>query len=216
MSGFSSKPNDILNTQGCRESPENGNSCTSVIGKCTFYGSDEVDFDNVKETADDSLMYAMANDEFIHIDKSIVKINYVPYVEPQPEIIVRVNDIMPESNDSGSGGFNKNYLACIPVGFICFIIIFFIARRRVRSRLENDTDDLEWDEVDWKDNKLERLSTGDDSVRSDVTPSTSEGDYQSDLINLDDPEIFLQRTITSNGFEVRFAQSKDDVFVDEI
>lgn len=204
MSGFSSKPNDILNTQGCRESPDNGNSCISVTGKCTFYGSDKDDFDNVKETADESLMYAMANDEFIHIDESIVKINYVPYVEPQPEIIVRGSNIMPESNNSGSGGFNKNYLAFIPAGFICFIIIFFIARRRARSRLENDTDDLEWNEVDWKDAKLERLSTGDDSVRSDITPFTSEGDHQSDLINLDDPAMFLQPSKSSGGFEVEW------------
>ena len=157
----------------------------------------------MREVADESLMYAMANDEFIHIDESIVKINYVPYVEPRP-----INPDKPSSlnNDAASGGFNRNYLAFIPFGLICVIVLFVIARRRrSRSQVEKDTDDLEWNEVDWKGTKMERLSTGDDSARSDVTPFTSEGGNNSfDLTNSNDPKTLLHSSKGSDVFDVEW------------
>ena len=150
-------------------------------------------------------MYSMSNDEFIHVDESIVKISYVPYTAPT---VVRVVE------SPNSGGFNNSYLGFIPAGVICFIILFFVIKRRNQA-LQNDRIELGPDEVDWRDAKLEPISSQADSVRSEVVPYFDPGDTSSDISSLDDGEIFLQRTLTSNGFEVKLKKIENDDFVEQ-
>ena len=150
-------------------------------------------------------MYSMANDEFIHIDESIVKISYIPYTAPVAVKVV---------NAPNSGGFNNSYLAFIPAGLICFIILFFVIKRRNQT-LQSDRIELGAEEVDWRDAKFEPISSQADSVRSEVVPYLEPGDTSSDVSSLDDGEIFLQRTLTSNGFEVKLKKIEHDDFEEQ-
>ena len=197
-----------LDNEGCRvESPANGNSCTSINGSFTMFGMEEsMDSDKAKAKALESIMDAMANDEFIHVDESIVKINFVPEMEQQP--VVKDPVVNAKASSSGGSGFNMGLMAFIPFGVVCLAVLLIVIRKKKSRNFDNlsndsyDEHDLSDHEMNWKDAKLDQTSSTADSVHSELIPYVKSSDSCSDVSSKKDPEITFQRTETSNGFEV--------------
>lgn len=216
LTGFSSNPNDVVNESGCREkNPINGNHCTSIIGKNTIYAEEEsIDYKKAKIRAIESIMYAMANDELIHIDENIVKINFVPAMDQQPVKKANIPEPPAKAINVESSSFNKAYLAFVPFGVVCFIFLLYVIKRQKNSRnfrhLSDEGDSilgLSSGHMNCKDTKLERLSSVADSVKSDYHQYVNPVDNSSESTSPEDPEISYCHSVY--GFEVSLAKTPE-------